>query len=295
MFRNLVIASQLDSTLTFNIVAAEGADVLTVKSRGTSSLLIDWGDGSPLEFSTSITHTYAAGEYTVRLQEYTPANPIYQILFEGSSVNIRSSNERWGAIYGLCAIAFQSCSNAECAFTSLPDSVTQTYSYIGAVYNCANAVLPLRSLPLNTTSMQNFAYNAQKAILPFNELPPGLAGNHSGMFYNCREATYTITHLPDGITGLNNAFNNNKKSTLHLSSLPPNIASMSLTFESSSLVMDLDEVAANAPDGGYAALTNLNSTFYGCTGVTGSRSRFLAACPNATTNSYTFAGTSTTE
>lgn len=295
MFRNLVIASQLDSALTFNIVAAEGADVLNIKTRGVSTLMIDWGDGSPLDLGTPATHTYAAGEYTLRLCAYTPATPIYVILFDGSNVNIRSSNERWSAIYGLSVVSFQSCSNAECAFTSLPNGVNSTYSYTSAFYNCTNALLPIRSLPLSTTSIQSFAYNNQKALLPFNELPPGLAGNHSGMFYNCREATYTITHLPDGITGLNNAFNNNKKATLRLSSLPPNITSMSLTFESSSLVMDLDEVAANAPDGGYAALTNLNSTFYGCSGVTGSRSRFLAACPNATTNNYTFAGTSTTE
>ena len=294
MFRNLVIASQLDSALTFNIVAAEGADVLNIKSRGTSSLMIDWGDGSPLEFSASITHTYAAGEYTLRLCAYTPADPIYVILFDGSSVNIRSSNERWSAILGLCVLSCVGCANSECAFTSLPEGDNPSYSYNGAFNGASAALLPLRKFPV-TRGMNSFASNCREAILPFNELPDTVTGNIANAFANNIKATFTITRIPEGVTSMNGAFQSCKLATIRLSRLPANITSMNGTFTYSRLVMDLDEVAANAPDGGYAKLTNLSSAFTDCVGVTGSRSRFLAACPNATTNNYTFAGTSTTE
>lgn len=295
MFRNLVIASQVNSALTFDVVAADGANVLNVKAHGTSSLAIDWGDGSALEFSGGQrTHTYASGEYTLRVYAVTPSNPVYQIVFNNSTVNIRSSNERWGALFGLCSLTFTGCANSECAFTSLPEGDNATYNYNAAFNGASAALLPLRKFPV-TRGVNSFAVNCREALLPFNELPATVAGNIANVFANNVKATFTITRIPEGVTSMNGAFQSCKLATIRLSRLPANITSMSGTFTYANLVMDLDEVAANAPDGGYAALTNLSSAFTDCAGVTGSRSRFLAACPNATTNKYTFTGTSTTE
>ena len=143
--------------------------------------------------------------------------------------------------------------------------------------------------------MSNFAYMCKKAILPFNELPSTLTGSMGNAFYECEEARFTITSIPEGVTSLSGTFYNNKKATIKLNKLPDNITSLATAFCYTQLEMNLDEVASNAPEGGYAALTNLSSAFFNCPGVTGSRSRFLAACPNATTNNLTFTGTNTTE
>lgn len=297
MFRNLMIANALDSSLTFNIVASDGADVLNIKINGAGALRVDWGDGSQVErIGVSATHTYAAaGVYTVGIAIEDASKTVSVIKLDNSTVNIRSSNERWGAIPGLSVLSCNGCANSELAFATLPDGADTAYSYASAFFSCANALLPVRQLPSYTTSIASLAYNCSKALLPFSELPPNLKGAQGNAFYNCTAATFTVTRIPDGVTGLNNAFYYCSKANIKLTALPANLTSMSLGFAYSGLVMDLDEVVANAPAGGFAALTNLSSAFTGCAGVTGSRSRFLAACPNATTNNYTFTGTSTTE
>ena len=295
MFRNLLIADQLNRELTFNIVASEGADMLAVNVNGGVALWVDWGDGSPItRVNMLTTHTYAYGEYVARFTCAGTPDGYTLIKLDSSTVNIRSSNERWSVIPGLCAITCVGCANSELAFTSLPEGDNPTYSYNGAFNGASAALLPLRKFPV-TRVMNSFAANCREAILPFNELPDTVTGNIANAFVNNVKATFTITRIPDGVTSMNGAFQSCKLATIRLSRLPANITSMSGTFAYSSLVMDLDEVVANAPDGGYAALTNLSSAFTGCAGVTGSRSRFLAACPNATTNNYTFSGTNTTE
>ena len=295
MFRNLLTASQLDSALTFNIVASEGADTLSVNINGRGALFVDWGDGSPItRVNILTTHIYAYGEYVVRLTCDGTSNGYNYIKLDSSTVNIRSSNERWSVIPGLCAISCVGCANSELAFTSLPGVDNPTYSYNGAFNGASAALLPLRKFPV-TRGVNSFAANCREAILPFNELPDTVTGNIANAFVNNVKATFTITRIPEGVTSMNGAFQSCKLATIRLSRLPASVTSMSGTFAYSSLVMDLDEVAANAPDGGYAALTNLSSAFTDCAGVTGSRSRFLAACPNATTNNYTFSGTNTTE
>jgi hypothetical protein len=59
--------------------------------------------------------------------------------------------------------------------------------------------------------------------------------------------------------------------------------------------INLDTLVANAPAEGWTALTNIAYMFYGCTKVTGSRSAFLAKCPNVTSTAGAFDGTNTTE
>jgi hypothetical protein len=174
--------------------------------------------------------------------------------------------------------------------TSLPDNSNDT-----RIQYCYNAILPIAEIPPHTSSIRNFAAYNSKAILPFNELPDSVTGNANSAFYDCREATFTITRLPAGITRMRQSFQYCGKATLQLDRLPPGITDLFCAFQESSLVMNLDNVVANAPADGFPQLTDLQSTFNGCAGVTGSRSRFLALCPNATTDSYTFVGTTTTE
>ena len=61
------------------------------------------------------------------------------------------------------------------------------------------------------------------------------------------------------------------------------------------LTANLNELANNAPSGGYSALTNIQGAFYKCTGVTGSRSTFMSACPNVTNDTDAFYATNTTD
>lgn len=294
-FRDNLMDYNLGRILTFHLHATEGADTLTIHTY-KYPIVIDWGDGSPaVDGLMTMSHTYARGHYILRIG---PRNVEYSdgvLVLDDSTINIMSSNERWSALPGLTSIKCSNCSNSELALTSLPDNPSDEYDYTAAFFSDGNALLPLRELPKSATTLNNFAVGCKKAILPFNELPPNLVGVQTNAFAYCHEATFTVTSIPAGVTGLNGTFSKCWKANIKLSSLPANIANMNLAFEETKLEMNLDEIVANAPEGGFTALTNLNGTFFGCKGVTGSRSRFLAACPNAVTNEYTFRGTTTTE
>lgn len=115
------------------------------------------------------------------------------------------------------------------------------------------------------------------ATLTLTSLPAGLE-NGSYMFYNCTNATLTLTSLPTGLTGLVAAF------------------SYVLLAE-----INLDDLTANAPEGGWTKVTSINNIFYNAGSgnspgtVTGSRSAFLAKFPNVTNTTNAFYGTNTTE
>lgn len=98
------------------------------------------------------------------------------------------------------------------------------------------------------------------------------------MFEGCTKATLQLTRLPAGLTGnLISAFDNTP-----------------LT------VINLDDLTANAPEGGWTEVRNIMSMFYNAGSgnspgtVTGSRSAFLAKLPNVTTATNAFYGTNTT-
>ena len=294
-FRDNLMDYNLGRILTFRLNATEGADTLSIRTY-KYPIVIDWGDGSPaVDGHMAVSHTYASGQYILRIG---PRNVEYSdgvLVLDDSTINIMSSNERWSALPGLNAIKCSNCANSELALTSIPNNPSNAYGYTSAFSSNGNALLPLRELPKSATTLNNFAIGCKKAILPFNELPPNLVGLQTNAFAYCHEATFTVTSIPAGVTGLSGAFSKCWKAHIKLSSLPANITSMNLAFEETKLEMNLDEVVNNAPEGGFTALTNLNGAFFGCAGVTGSRSRFLAACPNAVTNKYTFSGTNTTE
>ena len=100
----------------------------------------------------------------------------------------------------------------------------------------------------------------------------------STMFQNCTNATLPLTSLPAGLTGLVSAF------------------SYVLLAE-----INLDDLTANAPEGGWTGVTSIENMFYNAGSgnspgtVTGSRSAFLAKFPNVTKTTNAFYGTNTTE
>ena len=288
-FRNILMASHYDDALTFEVAAEPDKDVFNLYFFSNKEVsTVFWGDGtSSIVGSSEVSHKYAPGTYTARLYL---GSSTYTLCSLNSTVNIRSSNENWQRYPELRNLVIYQCVNSELLLTSIPDNSNST----GISY-CYNAILPITEIPPHTSSIKNLAAWNAKAILPFNELPDSVTGDANGAFYDCREATFTITRLPAGITSLRQSFTYCGKATIQLDRLPPGITDLFCAFQASSLVMNLDNVVANAPADGFPQLTDLQSAFYGCDGVTGSRSKFLALCPNATTDSYTFAGTNTTE
>ena len=101
-------------------------------------------------------------------------------------------------------------------------------------------------------------------------------------------------YLTDG----GNAFKNCKNlTTLNGVGLPLSLEIADSMFEGcENLELNLDELVPLAPEGGYQ-ITSANYMFNGCTKVTGSRSAFLAVCPNLTEENRIgmFNGTNTTE
>lgn len=98
------------------------------------------------------------------------------------------------------------------------------------------------------------------------------------MFRDCTNATLHLTGLPAGLTNGQAAFSN------------------ALLAE-----INLDDLTANAPEGGWSEVTSIRNMFYNAGSgnspgtVTGSRSAFLAKFPNVTNTTNAFYGTNTTE
>lgn len=129
----------------------------------------------------------------------------------------------------------------------------------------------------NITNGTNMFEGCTNALFSFSELPKGLIGA-SYMFKDCTKAALTLTRLPAGLYG--------------------NLISM---FDNALLaVINLDDLTANAPEGGWLEARNLMDMFRNAGSgnspgtVTGSRSAFLAKFPNMTSADKTFYGTNTT-
>lgn len=239
--------------------------------------VVDWGDGSGEDATasgTKLTHTYAAaGTYTISIKA-----DCYRCIFgyHGTYAPlVYNANGNWDALGNITdgSTMFQNCTNATLPLTSLPDGLTNGRTMF---YNCTNATLPLTSLPGGLTNGYFMFNGCRNATLPLTSLPAGLTNGES-MFYNCRNATLTLTSLPTGLTGLVSAF------------------SYVLLAE-----INLDDLTANAPEGGWTGVTSIENMFYNAGSgnspgtVTGSRSAFLAKFPNVTKTTNAFYGTNTT-
>jgi hypothetical protein len=280
--------------LTFDIIAETGADTFNLRIYG-SGTNVYWGDGN-VSFcggdTPDVSHTFAPGAYTVSIEK---AYRVGGFTISGSTCNIVRSNEAWQALPDLGTIQISSCANSQLELTTLPEplrEVTLNYSF----QHSSSAMLPLKKIPSNAVQLLHTFDGCRRATLPFTELQAGLRGNNDAMFYDCQDAVFTISYLPEGITSLAQAFQHCAKATISFDRLPPGITSLYGTFQGcEKLTVNLNDLADNAPDGGYTELTNMSVAFNGCPGVTGSRSKFLAACPNIQNTDYAFNGTNTTE
>ena len=127
-----------------------------------------------------------------------------------------------------------------------------------------------------------------------HSLPENLE-NALSMFYGCASMASILTALPATLASASGAFWN-CTAAINLTQLPPGLVNANRMFSDAvNLTADLDTLSANAPAGGWTALTNIGYMFTRCTGVTGSQSAFLAKCPNVTASDYWAYGTSTTE
>ena len=194
---------------------------------------------------------------------------------------------------------FKGCTNATLPLTQLPDGITKGVNMFS---DCNNATLPLTSLPAGLTDGYQMFKGCTKATLPLTSLPAGLtSGQH--MFNDCTNATLPLTSLPAGLTNVQFMFNGCTKATLHLTRLPDGIfGNLTSVFSNAPLtVINLDDLTANAPEGGWTKVTSIENMLYNAGSgnspgtVTGSRSAFLAKFPKVINTTNAFYGTNTTE
>ena len=265
--------------------------------------VIDWGDGSGEDATASgtiLTHTYAAaGTYTISIKA-----DCYRCMFGNNSTYaalVYDANGNWDALGNITTgyNMFIYCGNAVFNFSELPKGMTSAQFMF---YNCRKATLPLTSLPDGLTNGQFMFHSCTKATLPLTSLPDGLTiGQY--MFYSCTKATLPLTSLPAGLTNGASMFDSCTNATLHLTRLPDGISgNLASAFNKASLTeINLDDLTANAPEGGWTDVTSISNMFYNAGSgnspgtVTGSRSAFLAKFPNVTNTTNAFYGTNTTE
>lgn len=242
--------------------------------------VIDWGDNTSEDAVTSetvLTHTYSSsGTYKIKIKA-----DCYRMIFGAMIDNdyaklVYNSNGNWDALGNITdsRYMFNYCINAVFQFKNIPRNIVNGSNMFS---NCKNAILPLTSLPSSLTNSVSMFDGCTSASLSITSLPSNLTYN-SGMFRDCTNATLLITSLPSNLTNCSNMF-----------------------YGCNKAVIDLDTLVANAPANGWEKLTNIMYMFYNAGAgnspgtVTGSRSAFLAKCPNVKSTSNAFTGTNTTE
>lgn len=127
--------------------------------------------------------------------------------------------------------------------------------------------------------------------------------NGTDMFDGCTNALFNFSELPKGLTAASYMFKGCTKAALMLTRLPAGLTgSLVSAFDNALLaVINLDDLTANAPEGGWTEVRNIMYMFRNAGSgnspgtVTGSRSAFLAKFPNVTNTTNAFYGTNTTE
>ena len=186
---------------------------------------------------------------------------------------------------------FGHCYEADLPIERLPEQLSSaTYMFD----NCLKSRLPIASLPEGITDGKAMFQKCKAAELNFSSLPSGLK-TASAMFFVCSSANLNLTALPSGLTDGLQMFRGCSIAKLNISKLPDGLVNGQGMFQACpEAEINISTLAANAPASGWSNLTNIGTMFHSSTKVTGSRSEFLAKCPNAS-NVYTFDGTSTTE
>lgn len=295
-YDGLIYNAIAEKTLTFTIEAQAG-DIVNCHANphddgGVATIL--WGDGSIGTSSGSggqlLSHEYENnGKY--KLSVACTGAGLKRLLFEGSTANIVSSNEKWFYHPQLGGVSFANCKNSALDFQLLPESLIKL-DY--AFNNNSSAFLNIKRLPFQVANMNGAFFRCTNALLPFKELPQGVT-TAINAFSGCINATSTVTSLPTTLTNAAGIFYRCSKMDIRLNTLPSALTSLKQSFDQSAAIINLDEVVNSAPAGGFTSLVDISGAFYSAPGVTGSRSRFLAACPNLQSSDNAFTGTNTTD
>ena len=295
-YDGLIYNAIAEKTLTFTIEAQAGDIVnchaIPYDEGGIATIL--WGDGAIGTSSGSsgqlLSHEYESnGKY--KLSVACTGAGLQRLYFDGSTANIISSNEKWFYHPQLGGVSFANCNTSALDFQLLPESLIKL-DY--AFNSSSSAFLNIKRLPQGVANMNGAFYRCTNALLPFKELPQGVT-TAINAFSGCVSATSTVTALPSTLTNAAGLFYRCSKMDIRLNALPAALTSLKQTFDQSAAVINLDEVVSNAPNGGFTSLVDISGAFYSAPGVTGSRSRFLAACPNLQSNDNAFIGTNTTD
>lgn len=281
---------------------------------------VDWGDGSKEDAvtnKTKLNHTYAvAGTYKIRIKaecynvrcgsdllydcsenwdslgDITGLNGSVMMTFDYAT-NLVHSFKTLPRNLQYASYMFRSCYNADFMMTSLPVGLVSVYCMFE---NCSKATIPfLTSLPEGLTNGNSMFYGCKNALLPLTKLPDSLS-SADGMFMYCNKANFEFTKLPDSLQNGAYMFQDCLLAKLPLTNLSAGLTSgRNMFFGCKNAEINLDTLVANAPAEGWTALTTIQNMFNGCSKVTGSRSAFLAKCPNVTNTNNAFNGTNTTE
>lgn len=265
--------------------------------------VVDWGDGSgddATKSSSTLTHTYAeAGTYTISIKA-----ECYRCMFGDNSTYaalVYDANGNWDALGDITAgtAMFHQCINAVFAFKNLPRNLRSGWWMFRS---CTNALLKIETLPDSLVDMTHMFAFCSKSPLKINKIPSGITGNKlTAAFNGCKEAQLVISELPAAITNGESIFRSCEKSEFLITSLPDTLTNGDGMFQTCrKAVINLDALVSNAPENGWESLTVIQYMFQNAGSgndpgtVTGSRSAFLAKCPNVKNTASAFTGTNTT-
>ena len=257
--------------------------------------VLDWGDGiaeDAVKSGTVLTHTYSvAGTYKIKI-----VADCWRLIFGNKPAYyplVYDSNAQWDFLGDLTEMGsmFQNCSNAIYHMDLLPPHVTNmTYAFM----NNNHADLRFRKFPEGVVAAQATFSGCSRSPLAFTSLPK--APDITQIFYYNLSSSVNIIEIPEECVILTSVFSSCKgpNCSINIKKLPDNVKDLNGAFaQSDKTFIDISELAANAPTEGWTKLTILGSAFYKSTNVTGSRSAFLAKCPNVTNITNAFEGTST--
>ena len=185
----------------------------TLRSTGSVSYEVDWGDGSS-ETSTSnaLAHTYAAGDYIIRISSAV----VYRPLFNNSGdedliTEIHTTDIDFGDSLAVAWYGANNMTNFNAAFNVTAGVTTFNYTW----YGCNN----LTSFPLIDTSSGTTFINTWFGCIGLTSFP--LIDVSSGTnFQSAWEGCNQLTTLPTLVTSLGQNFSYAWRGCTGLTSFP---------------------------------------------------------------------------
>ena len=254
----------------------------TLRSEGSVSYVVDWGDGSS-ETSTSnaLAHTYAAGDYIIKISSAVVYRPFFNSTGDEDLITeIHTTDIDFGTSLANAWYGANNMTNFNAAFgvTTGVQSFSQTWQ------NCSS----LTSFPLiDTSSITNFASAWQNcsSLTSFPLIDTSSGSNFASSWYGCNQLTsFPLIDVSSGTS-----FANAWRDCSGLTSFPLIDVSSGTTFDSTwrncSSLTSFPLIDASSGTNFYGAWrdcssltsfptldvssgTNFRNTWYGCSGLT---------------------------